>query len=55
MHKAGTASTDYSLLRTAAIRSNGTWSPSAVASVDYRFYASLPNGRVSPTMLVQAR
>jgi hypothetical protein len=55
MHKAGTASTDYSVLRTAMIRSTGTWSLSYVASVDYRFYASLPNGRVSPTFLVQAR
>jgi hypothetical protein len=55
MHKSGTASTDYSLLPTAAIQSNGTWSLSYVASVDYRFYASLPNGRVSPTIPVQAR
>lgn len=54
-HKAGTASTDYSILRTVPIGSNGSWSRAYVASVDYRFYASLPNGQVSPTVLVQAR
>jgi uncharacterized protein YkwD len=54
-HKAGTAATDYSILRTVTVASNGTWSRSYVASVDYRFFASLPNGQVSPTVLVQAR
>lgn len=30
-------------------------SPSWDESADYRFYASLPNGRTSRTVLVQAR
>ena len=54
-HKAGTAANDYSLLRTVTVAKNGGWSRSYVASVDYRFYASLPNGQVSPKVLVQAR
>jgi hypothetical protein len=54
-HKAGTATNDYSLLRTVSVASNGSWSRPYVASMDYRFYASLPNGQVSPVVLVQAR
>ncbi len=55
LHKAGTAATDYSIVRTATIDSNGKWSWRYVASVDYRLYATLPNGQASQAVLVQAR
>jgi hypothetical protein len=54
-HKAGTAANDYSIVRTTTIAANGGWSRSYVAAVDYRFFVSLPNGCVSPAVLVQAR
>jgi hypothetical protein len=40
-HKAGTAATDYSILRTTVVGRTGTWSRSYVAGTDYRFYAVL--------------
>lgn len=54
-HKAGTAPNDYSILRTVTVTNNGTWARPYVAATDYRFFASLPNGQVSQTVLVQAR
>ncbi|MDX6210295.1 MAG: hypothetical protein QOE24_2686 [Frankiales bacterium] len=39
-HKAGTAATDYSLLRTVHVNGNGVWTKPVVVSVDYRVYAS---------------
>jgi hypothetical protein len=54
-HKAGTPASDYSILRTITAAANGTWSRPYVASTDYRYYASLPNGQVSPTVLAQSR
>jgi hypothetical protein len=54
-HKAGTAASDYSILRTVSVGSRGSWSRSYLASTDYRYFASLPNGQVSPTVLAQAR
>jgi hypothetical protein len=54
-HKASTATNDYSILRTVTVASNGTWTRSYLASVDYRLYASLPNGQISTNLLVQAR
>jgi uncharacterized protein YkwD len=54
-HKAGTASNDYSILRTVRVGSDGTWSRPYLASVDYRFFASLSNGQVTSSVLVQAR
>jgi protocatechuate 3,4-dioxygenase beta subunit len=52
-HKAGTASNDYSIVRRVKVGSGGSWSYSFVASVDYRFYATLPNSQRSSTVLVQ--
>jgi hypothetical protein len=54
-HRAGTAATDYSILRTVTVGSNGIWSRPYVADVDYRVYATLPNATSSPTVLIQAR
>ena len=39
-HKAGTAATDYSLLRSVHVDANGVWTKPVVLSVDYRVYAS---------------
>jgi hypothetical protein len=52
-HKAGT--NDYSIVRTLTIPSSGNWTRPYVASADYRFFVSLPNGQQSPPYLVQAR
>jgi hypothetical protein len=46
---------DYSILRTVPIDEQGNWRRPYLASVDYRFFASLPNGQRSQTVLVQAR
>jgi hypothetical protein len=54
-HKSGTATSDYSILRTVVVAGNGTWSRAYAATVDYRFYATLPNGLASQNVLVQAR
>jgi hypothetical protein len=54
-HKAGTPASDYSIVRSVPVGGNATWTRPYVASTDYRFFASLPNGQVSPTVLVQAR
>jgi hypothetical protein len=53
-HKAGTAPDDFSLLRTVTVSGDGSWSRSYVAAVDYRFFATLPNGTRSTTILVKA-
>ena len=39
-HKAGTAGTDYSLLRAVHVDANGVWTKPVAVSVDYRVYAS---------------
>ena len=39
-HKAGTAATDYSLLRSVHVDANGVWTKAVVVSVDYRVYGS---------------
>ena len=52
---AGTAANDYSILRTVTVGVNGTWTRSYVASADYRYFASLPNGLTSGNYLTQAR
>ncbi len=54
-HKAGTAPTDYSIVRSVTIGNDGNWTRPYLASVDYRFYATLSNGQRSPSILVQAR
>lgn len=54
-HRAGTAATDYSILRAVPVDAAGRWSRSYVATTDYRYYATLPNGQRSATVLTQAR
>ena len=54
-HKAGTAPSDYSILRSVPVDNAGHWARPYVASVDYRFFATLPNGQQSQTVLVPAR
>lgn len=39
-HRAGTAATDFSLLRTVTADGTGFWSRAITADVDYRYYAS---------------
>ena len=39
-HKAGTAATDFSLVRSVPVGADGVWSRPVVVSVDYRVYAS---------------
>lgn len=54
-HRAWTPADDYSIVRTVRMGVNGAWSRPFVASVDYRYYVSLPNGQRSPAYLTQAR
>jgi hypothetical protein len=54
-HAAGTPAGDYSILRSVLVRPDGTWQRPYIAGTDYRIFASLPNGRTSPTVLIQAR
>jgi hypothetical protein len=52
-HKAGTAATDYSLLRSVHVGANGVWSKTVTLSVDYRVYASRgPLHPYSPRVLL---
>ena len=40
-HKAGTAATDYSIVRTVLADNNGNWTRAITANVDYRYYANV--------------
>jgi hypothetical protein len=54
-HKQGTPAADYSIVRTVEVGSTGTWVRAVVATCDYRFFATAPNGTSTGTALVQAR
>jgi len=43
-HKAGTAASDYSIVRAVTANSSGAWTKSFLASVDYRIFASRASG-----------
>ncbi|MCW2600471.1 MAG: hypothetical protein JWM02_2300, partial [Frankiales bacterium] len=53
-HKAGTAGSDYSLVRSVTAASNGTWSRAILANTDYRYYATVGSA-TSNNVLFQAR
>ncbi|MCU1692118.1 MAG: hypothetical protein JWM64_1209 [Frankiales bacterium] len=54
-HRAGTAASDYSTVRSVTVSSTGTWSRPFKADVDHRFYATGVTKVRSGTVLVQAR
>ena len=55
-HRAGTAATDYSIVRRVSVAGNGTWSKTYFANIDYRLYVtSDANGTATGKYLIQAR